>query len=47
MHGTAAERGAYKLVANGDIVAVELSAMGSIHGPIGGAWGHATTDVGT
>ena len=32
MRGTAAQRGAYKQVANGGIVAVELFALGSIQG---------------
>ncbi len=47
MHGTAAQRGAYKLVANGGIVVVELSALGSNQWPTGGAWGHAAVVVGT
>ncbi len=37
MHGIAAQRGAYKPVANGGIVVVELSALGSNQRSSGGA----------
>ncbi len=47
LHGTAAQRGAYKPVANGGIVAMEHSAMGSNQRLTGGAWGQAAAAVGT